>query len=75
MAHFSDAWCFGYLFQLGAKHAAAQASVDHNSLHRKNPPRAKQLKTNAIVLRHRQTNSCMVRVWLRSQGGHDVSSR
>jgi hypothetical protein len=75
MGRFSDAWCVGYLFQIGASAAAAQASVDHNSLHRKNPPRAKQLKTNAIVLRHRQTNSCMVRVWLRSQGGHDVSSR
>jgi hypothetical protein len=75
MTRFSGAWRFGYLFQIGATRVTAQASVDHNSLHRKNPPRAKQLKTNAIVLRHRQTNSCMVRVWLRSQGGHDVSSR
>jgi hypothetical protein len=61
MARFSDAWRFGYLFQIRATRVAVQALARHSSLHRKNPPCAKQLKTNAIVLRHRQTNCCMVR--------------
>jgi hypothetical protein len=48
---------------------------DHNSLHRKkNARRIEERKTNAFVLRHRQTNCCMVSSGTDRKGGHDVSS-
>jgi hypothetical protein len=46
-----------------------------DTLHRKNLLHFKKRKTNAFVLRHRQTILFMLTSGFKSQGGHDASNR
>jgi hypothetical protein len=56
-----------------AMRASAEALKRHNSLHRKIDGGIKYRKTNVFVLRHGQTNCCMLQSGSDRKGGHDVS--
>jgi hypothetical protein len=56
-----------------ALRACVEALKGHNSLQRKNDGGIKYRKTNVFVLRHGQTNCCMLHSGSDRKGGHDVS--